>query len=68
MSGALDKDPLHLANFIGQTVEVRKQGKVQHRGQCLSIDPVSGSLVLISGDKLLLIPWADVVIINKPII
>ena len=64
MSGALDKDPSYLGSLIGQNVEVRKNGKIQHKGKCLSVDPVSGSLVLISGEKLLLIPWADVVIIK----
>ena len=64
MSGALDVDPSYLASLIGQNVELRKNGKIQHKGKCLSVDPVSGSLVLISGEKLLLIPWADVVIIK----
>ena len=61
MSGALDKDPAFLTGFIGKNVSAKTESGKVKTGRCLSIDPVSGSLVLVAGKKLLLLPWIDVV-------
>ncbi len=64
MSGALEVDPVYLSSLIGQDVEAESCSGSRYKGRCLSVDPVSGSLVLVSKEKLLLLPWVDVVIIN----
>ena len=61
MSGALDKDPAVLNGFIGKYVSAKTESGKLETGRCLSIDPVSGSLVLVAGKKLILLPWIDVV-------
>ena len=65
MSGALEVDPVYLSSLIGQEVEAESCSGSRHRGRCLSVDPVSGSLVLVSKEKLLLLPWIDVVMLNN---
>ncbi len=62
MSGALDKDPAFLTGLIGHNVSAKTESGKTRTGRCLSVDPVSGSLVLVDGQKLHLLPWIDVVI------
>ena len=57
----LDRDPAELSGWIGKSIRLETVSGLEQTGKCLSVDPVSGSVVIIQGNKLLLLPSVDLV-------
>ena len=65
MSGSLEQDPTVFADLIGRNVEIESKSGLLYHGKCLSVDPISGSLIIIKKDELLLLPWVEMVIFKS---
>ena len=57
----LDREPAELSGWIGKSIRLETVSGLEQTGKCLSVDPVSGSVVIIQGNKLLLLPSVDLV-------